>query len=120
MVIVDTSVWVDHFRRGNRRLTSLLEEGAVALHPFVIGELACGNLKNRQEVLSLLRALPRVGSATDEEGLDFTERNKLMGKGLGWIDVHLLASAVLAGVPLWALDRRLTEAAARLGIAADA
>jgi predicted nucleic acid-binding protein len=116
-MLVDTSVWVDHLRRPNARLVSLLEHGAVWCHPFVIGEIACGTLIRRDEVLALLAALPQVPTADHTEALAFVEGNRLMGSGVGWIDVHLLASAKLVGLPLWTLDRRLASAAGALGIA---
>jgi len=116
MVLVDTSIWVSHLRQGDDRLAALLDEGNVCSHPFVIGELACGNLKNRIEILSLLRALPSAGVAEHEEILAFIDSNKLMGKGLAYVDVHLLASAVLSGITLWTADRRLAQAATALGV----
>ncbi len=114
MVLVDTSVWVSHFRSGTIRLDELLEEGKVVSHPFIIGELACGNLKNRQEILSLLDALPTATVAGYEEVLQFVENHRLIGMGLGYVDIHLLAAALLTGVPLWTNDRTLKSAAARL------
>jgi predicted nucleic acid-binding protein len=116
MVLVDTSIWVSHLRQGNARLAALLEEGVVCVHPFVVGELACGNLKNRVEILSLLCALPSAEVADHEEILAFIDHKQMMGKGLGYVDVHLLGAAVLSGVSLWTADRRLAEAAAALGI----
>jgi predicted nucleic acid-binding protein len=116
MVLVDTSIWVSHLREGDDRLATLLGEGIVCCHPFVIGELACGNLKNRMEILSLLRALPSAEVADDEEILAFIDSNQLMGKGLAYVDVHLLGSAVLSGISLWTADRRLAEAATALGV----
>lgn len=108
MILVDTSVWVDHLRRGNARLVSLLEETEVCSHPFVVGELACGRLKNRREILALLKSLPQLPSATDDEVLYFIDQQKLMGRGVGYVDVHLLAAAKLAGISeLWTLDKRL-------------
>ena len=95
MVLVDTSVWVDHFRKGNAGLTKLLNEGEVLCHPFIVGELGCGNLRNRDEILGLLVALPEVQVAEQEEALHLVSEHKLHGSGLGWIDVHLLASALL-------------------------
>lgn len=115
-VLVDTSVWVDHLRRGNRSLVALLEEGRTLCHPLVIGELACGNLGNRKQILELLTALPQALSAAFEEALDFLESEKLHGRGLGWIDIQLLAAARLSGCPLWTLDRRLAKAAQELGV----
>jgi predicted nucleic acid-binding protein len=114
MVLVDTSVWVDHFRRGRPDLAVQLDAATVVCHPFVVGELACGNLKNRREILDLLRTLCTGPVATHEEILDFIDSHRLMGLGLGCIDVHLLASAKLGGLPLWTLDRTLQAAAARL------
>lgn len=117
MILVDTSVWVDHLRRGDAALSTLLEAGDVACHPFVIGEVACGRLRQRREILSLLGALPSVEVASHEEAIAFMEARALDGRGVGWIDVHLLASAALARVALWTRDRRLREAARRLGCA---
>jgi len=94
MVLVDTSVWVAHLRRGHIGLEALLSEGHVVCHPFIVGELACGNLKNRSEILSLLQALPLATPAEHEEVMQFIENYSLMGKGLGYIDMHLLASAI--------------------------
>jgi len=116
MVLVDTSVWVRHFREGDSHLEELLRDGKVMCHPFIVGELACGNLKNRREILSLLRLLPMATQADHEEILQFIERHHLMGKGLGYTDVHLSVSALLTAVPLWTFDRRLDDANRRLGI----
>ena len=110
-MLVDTSVWVGHLRYGNPRLAAHLQRGVVHCHPFVIGELACGNLGRRQEVLSLLAALPQVPIATHDEVLAFVDAHRLMGRGLGWVDVHLLAAARLADTVLWTLDGRLARAA---------
>ena len=117
MVLVDTSVWVDHLRRGSRRLAALLEDAQVLVHPFVIGELACGRLSDPDEILGLMAALPAAEEATHDEALAFLGARGLAGRGIGWIDVHLLASAALTGVPLWTRDRRLGRAADDLGIA---
>jgi predicted nucleic acid-binding protein len=111
MVLVDTSVWVSHFRVGNIELAGLLNDGEVVTHPFVVGELACGNLKNRTLILSLLKSLPMSVEAEHEEVLAFIERNRLMGKGLGYVDAHLITSAVLTEVSLWTLDKRLGQVA---------
>ena len=116
MVLVDTSVWVSHLRDGNIILEELLGNGDVTCHEFIIGELACGNLKNRDTLLSLFNDLPLVETVDFSEALLFIEKNKLTGKGLGFIDVHLLASAVLNNVPLWTLDGKLKKAAFALGI----
>ena len=117
MVLVDTSVWVAHLRDGDTGLKALLNEGHVVCHPFIIGELACGNLKNRSEILSLLYALPMATHAEHEEVIQFIENNSLMGKGLGYIDMHLLASAILSKVPLWTLDKKLNQVSLKLGLA---
>jgi len=117
MVLVDTSVWIDHLRNGVTLLEDLLSSGDVTIHPFVIGELACGNLSNREEILSLLSALPTVKLATHSEVLHLVEKHGLSGRGLGWIDVHLLASALLSGVALWTVDRRLKVMLESMGIA---
>ncbi|MHB1389678.1 MAG: type II toxin-antitoxin system VapC family toxin [Thermoleophilia bacterium] len=116
MVLVDTSVWVAHLREGTTGLDALLNEGKVVCHQFIIGELACGSLKNRTEILSLLQALEMAIPAEHEEVMRFIENHRLMSKGLGYIDMHLLASALLTGVPLWTLDKRLNEAAKLLGL----
>lgn len=117
MVLVDTSIWVSHFRAGNSHLADLLLKGDVISHPFIIGELACGNLRNRREILSLLQALPSATCAEHEEVLLFIDNHRLMGLGLGYVDIHLLAAALLTTVPLWTNDRTLKEAAIRLQIA---
>ena len=116
MVLVDTSVWVSHLRDGNVGLEKLLNDGKVVCHPFVVGELACGNLKNRDEILVYLQSLPMSVLAEDEEVLEFIENHQLMGKGLGYIDVHLLASAVLTDVLLWTLDKSLHKFAGKIGV----
>ena len=115
-MLVDTSVWVHHFRRGNPLLVTALETSDVWCHPFVEGELACGNLRNRAEILSLLASLPQAPVATHDEALHLLESRSLAGTGLGWIDIHLLASALLAGIRLWSLDGRLQKAADSLGL----
>jgi hypothetical protein len=117
MVLVDTSIWVSHLRHGSRQLQNLLNDAEVMCHPFIIGELACGNLKNRIEILSLLRALPSAPTIQFDEFLFFIEQNQLIGIGIGFVDVHLLASAQLAGVPLWTRDKCLKPAATRLKLA---
>lgn len=117
MILVDTSIWVDHLRRGNNHLSSLLEDGTVLGHPFIIGELACGSMTNRREILELLQTLPLAVSAEHVEVLRFIEQKDLFGKGVGWIDAHLLASAMLSGSYLWTSDRRLLHVAESLGVA---
>jgi predicted nucleic acid-binding protein len=119
-VLVDTSVWIDHFRTEDRKLSELLEIASVVCHPFVVGELACGNLSNRTEILTYLDILPSAAQASLTDILDFIEIHELMGRGIGYIDVHLLASAKLEGVRLWTRDRRLHSVARSMGIAWDA
>ena len=116
MVLADTSVWVAHLRAGNIGLEIPLNDGHVVCHPFIVGELACGNLKNRSEILSLLQALPVAAYVEHEEVMQFIENYSLMGKGLGYVDMHLVASALLTGVPLWTLDRKLNEVSSKLGL----
>ena len=117
MILVDTSVWIDHLRSANRVLAAHLIEGRVLCHPFVIGELAVGSMRHREDILGLLGALPAAPVVSHEEMLTFVEVHSLIGLGLGWIDVHLLASARLAGQRLWTKDRRLARAVGRLGVA---
>ncbi|MGQ0639565.1 MAG: type II toxin-antitoxin system VapC family toxin [Gemmatimonadaceae bacterium] len=117
MILVDTSVWIEHLKRGDAKLAALLSAGLVLCHPFVIGELACGSLRRRGDVLSLLARLPHVTAATHDEALSFLEARRLVGLGLGWIDIHLLASSILDNVPLWTLDRPLARAAIAVGVA---
>ena len=117
MILVDTSVWVDHLRLGNERLKTLLFKGQVATHPFVIGELACGNLRNRAEIMRLLDAFPRLPVAEHEEVMHLLSSRQLHSRGLGWVDVHLLASALLAGCGLWTLDEALSRGALHLKLA---
>ena len=105
--LVDSSVWVEHLRAADRRLSRLLEDDDVLMHPAIVGELACGNLRRRREVLTSLRLLPAAIEATTEELLATIEAEKLHGLGIGWVDVQLLVSARLSGARLWTLDRRL-------------
>ncbi|MCK5195602.1 MAG: type II toxin-antitoxin system VapC family toxin [Desulfobulbaceae bacterium] len=116
MVLVDTSVWIKHLRDGDRHLEKLLFDGDVVCHTHIIGELACGNLKNRQEIISLLQALPMASVIDFPEFLYCIEQNQLSGKGIGFVDIHLLASAQLSQVPLWTTDKRLKSAATELGL----
>jgi predicted nucleic acid-binding protein len=118
-MLIDTSVWVEHLRRSDPTLSALLDRGEVECHPFIVGELACGSLRRRSEVLSLLRRLPQVPVAGHDEVLTFMERRHLMGRGVGWIDVHLLASAALSNTLLWSRDRRLSEVARELHLCAE-
>jgi len=116
VILADTSVWVSHLREGNADLVALLVDAEVACHPFIIGELACGNLKNRTEILQLLHLLPSIPPAEHREVLHFIELNRLMGKGLGYVDVHLAAAATLSAVPIWTLDKHFYEINKRLHI----
>jgi predicted nucleic acid-binding protein len=117
LVLVDTSIWVGHLTKGSAPLRELLERGEVLCHPLVIGALACGNIANRTEILALLRELPQARVAEHDEVLDFIEARQLAGRGLGLIDVHLLAASVLSRVPLWTADKQLHGAATTLGVA---
>ena len=117
MMLVDTSVWIDHLRHGDAELAATLQVGQVHVHPFVVGELACGNLRARAEVLGLLQALPSMPLSTDKEVLFFIDQHQLMGRGIGYIDAHLLASARLGNATLWTRDKRLHIVATELGLA---
>ncbi len=118
MILADTSVWIDHLRSGDKALAGLLDAGMVLAHPFVIGELALGNLRQREIVLNALVDLPVAGVATDAEVLHFIERHALSGRGIGYIDAHLLAAVKLtAGTELWTHDKKLHAAAVQLGLA---
>jgi predicted nucleic acid-binding protein len=115
-MLVDTSVWVDHLRRNDPTLSLLLRQGEVECHPFIIGELACGSLNGRTEVLSLLEKLPQSQIASHNEVLDMVERHRLFGHGIGWIDAHLLASSLLARSLLWTRDRHLAKVVRSLNL----
>ncbi|MFZ0558524.1 MAG: PIN domain-containing protein [Methylovirgula sp.] len=120
MILVDTSIWVDHLRGKDKRLAALLNSAMALTHPFVIGELALGNLRRRALILEALRDLPRATLATDHEVLQFIDGEGLFGKGIGYVDAHLLASVRLtAGASLWTRDKRLLAAAGRLAMATD-
>jgi predicted nucleic acid-binding protein len=114
MILADTSVWVKHFRQDDPQLGQLLLDGQILIHPFVIGEIACGNLRSRQKLLSDLRGLPTAISAEEDEVLGFLDQHRLFGQGITWIDAHLLASARLSNCRLWTLDTHLLAAAKRL------
>ena len=114
MTLVDTSVWVDHLRAGDAPLIALLEQGEVLTHPIVLGELACLRLSQRATVLQLLAQLPRAVEATDDDVRGLIERHALMGRGLGWTDAHLLASALLSDAGLLTRDRTLARIAHEL------
>ena len=109
MVLVDTSVWIDFLREGNELLKDFLENGQVYIHPFVIGELSCGNIQKRIQFLSLLNELPTVSVSSNEEVIQFIESNSLFGKGVGYIDLHILCSSIKSNIPIWSKDKRLTK-----------
>jgi hypothetical protein len=118
VILLDTSVWIDHLRQGDAPVANILQSGLALTHPFVIGELACGNLKSRTKILGLLDTLPKARVAQEQEALFFIERHKLMGRGIGYIDAHLLAATALTeGARLWTRDKRLDALAQRLGLA---
>ncbi|MES0491232.1 MAG: PIN domain-containing protein [Leptospirales bacterium] len=110
MTLVDTSVWIDHFRNTNAKLVELLQNFEVLIHPMVLGEIACGNLQNRDELLTLLGQLPVAEEAAQSEIFTFIENNRLYGKGLGYVDIALLVSALISRVELFTLDNRLQKA----------
>ena len=114
MILVDTSVWIDHLRRGNDQLRSLLLDEQVLCHPFIVGELACGTLRNRGEILTMLKALPEAHLVAHDEVLSFLEARHLYGRGIGWVDANLLAATLLTGCTLWSFDKPLRRAAAAL------
>jgi predicted nucleic acid-binding protein len=118
LILADTSVWIDHLRNDNARMASLLDEGVVVTHPFVVGELACGALANRVQILGKLADLPVASIAEHEEVLRLVEAKQLHGRGLGWIDAHLLAATILSGCAIWTLDKPLGRVAAELRIGA--
>lgn len=109
MILADTSVWVEHFRHDSPRLRELLEAGEVVMHPMVLGELACGNLAHRPRTLRRLRHLPALPQLPDSVVLEAIEVRRLWGKGIGWIDAHLVAAALVSGASLWTLDQRLAK-----------
>jgi len=116
MILVDTSVWIEHLRAGSDRLKTLLIDEQVLCHPFVLGELACGTLHKRREILSMLKALPEAHLLEHEEVLSLLEARRLHGHGIGWVDAHLLASTLLTGCTLWTFDKPLRRAAAALNV----
>jgi predicted nucleic acid-binding protein len=116
LVLADTSIWVTHFRKSENHLIQLLELGFVACHPFIIGELACGSIKNRHEIIQLLEALPNVPVLEHQEVMSFIESRKIMSKGIGYVDTHLLGSSILAGIPIWTLDKSLAKVSSTLEI----
>ena len=116
MILVDTSIWVGHLRSGNPELAGLLEAGSVLMHPHVLGEIACGSVRNRTELLERLRSLPLAVVSEDDEVFAMINQRRLWGRGLGWTDVHLLASALLTHCSLWTSDRALGDAAIMAGV----
>jgi len=116
VTLVDTSIWIGHLRESIPLVLNLLDDDALLAHPFVIGELACRNLKNQSHLLNDLRMLPNAQSAKDNEVLELVERRKLWGRGIGWIDMHLLASALLTGCALWTSDKLLKQVAIETGV----
>jgi predicted nucleic acid-binding protein len=116
-MLVDTSVWIDHFRRLDPALVAALDRGDVQCHDFVIGELACGTLPRRDEVLTLVQTLPRIPAVVHDEAMAFIAERRLWGRGLGWVDASLLAAALVADVPLWTRDRRLCDVVRELNLA---
>ncbi len=117
MTLVDTSIWVDHFHRGSPTLRELLRDAEVMVHPFVVGELALGEIENRAEIMGLLHNLPEVGIAAHAEVIHLVESRHLGGSGIGWIDAHLIASAMIARARLMTKDKVLLKVARSLGIA---
>ena len=117
MMLVDSSVWIDHFRSSSLELSAALQDMRFVCHPFVIGELACGYIPRRQVVFGLMGRLPLAAMASDREARELVERHALAGTGIGWVDVHLLASARLSRVSIWTNDKALQRAAAKLGLA---
>jgi predicted nucleic acid-binding protein len=116
MILVDTSVWIEHLRAGNDRLRTLLFDEQVLCHPFVVGELACGTLQKREEILTMLKALPEAHLLEHEGVMSFLEARRTYGRGIGWVDAHLLASTLLTGCTLWTFDKPLRRAAAALNV----
>ncbi|NKB22960.1 MAG: VapC toxin family PIN domain ribonuclease [Kiritimatiellae bacterium] len=119
MVLVDASVWINHFRTANLKLSTWLDQELIFVHPFIIGELACGNLVDQKEIISLLHDLPSAPKVHDDEIIFFIEQHRIMGCGVGLVDMHLLASCKLATCGLWTADRRLKKIAHDLKIDAD-
>ena len=116
MILADSSIWIDHLRSPEQTLVSLLEAEQIVVHPWVTGELACGNLADRENTLELLRSVPQARVVDEDEVLFFIDRHRIAGKGVGYIDMHLLASAALGTLKIWTRDRRLGEVAALLGL----
>lgn len=119
MILIDASVWIAHFKRANAALAESLENKQALCHPFIVGELACGDLPSRSSVIAMLQTLPAAPLMQHDEVLVLIERHRLMATGIGWVDAHLLGSALLAGAELWTLDRPLANAARSVGVAAS-
>ncbi len=119
MILVDTSIWIDHFRSIELILIDLLDNGLVLIHPMIIEELACGSLRHRSEILSSLHALPSALPVSHDEVISFITSAKLFGTGIGAVDAHLLASARLAGIKIWSRDKAVCQAAKRLNLLAQ-
>jgi predicted nucleic acid-binding protein len=117
MILADTTLWVEHLRHRHSGLSRVLENGEVLTHPFVIGEVLCGNLRNRSKILGLLNLLPSSEIAEHDEVIRFVESRQLFGKGIGWVDAHLLAAALLSNATLWTLDKRLAKLSTQIGLA---
>lgn len=116
MVLVDKSIWIDHFQKGNSNLKKLLYDSEVVIHPYITGELACGNLSNRREILSLLESLPKTYVISQEEILEFITINRLYGQGVGIVDIHLIASSLLDSLKIWSMDKSLIRVAEHFNI----
>ena len=119
MILVDTSVWIDHLRSGDPRLETLLNQGSVLTHPFVIGEVALGHLRQRNTILTALDGLSKAIEAREREVLQLIQKHKLFGLGIGYVDAHLIASTMLTNASLWTRDKRLKEVATRLSLSAQ-
>ena len=119
LILVDTSVWIKHLREGDQNLTRLLEQGLVASHPFIIGEIACGDIKNRYEIISLINDLPSTDVLDHSDIMEFIENRKIMNKGIGYIDVHLLGSVLVSDTRIWTFDKALKKMAFQLSVGYD-
>ena len=120
MILVDSSVWIDHLRRREARLARLLEEDMALTHPWILGELALGSMANRERILGLLGRLPNIRPAADEAIRELIETERLYGRGIGWVDAGLLASCRARQCRLWSRDKRLAALARELGLGIDA